>query len=106
MAPSPRGKAEVCKTFIPGSNPGGASKMPILGRFADLAHPVERHLAKVEVASSSLVIRSIIFKKHFSTLSFERCFLRTKKLGAFVPRGTKLKKCFNKAANSTFFVLF
>ena len=26
--------------------------------FADLAHPVERHLAKVEVASSSLVIRS------------------------------------------------
>ena len=25
---------------------------------ADLAHPVERHLAKVEVASSSLVIRS------------------------------------------------
>ena len=26
---------------------------------ADLAHPVERHLAKVEVASSSLVIRSI-----------------------------------------------
>ena len=28
---------------------------------ADLAHPVERHLAKVEVASSSLVIRSIIW---------------------------------------------
>ena len=27
--------------------------------FADLAHPVERHLAKVKVASSSLVIRSI-----------------------------------------------
>ena len=26
--------------------------------YADLAHPVERHLAKVEVASSSLVIRS------------------------------------------------
>ena len=26
--------------------------------FADLAHLVERHLAKVEVASSSLVIRS------------------------------------------------
>ena len=26
--------------------------------FADVAHPVERHLAKVEVASSSLVIRS------------------------------------------------
>ena len=28
-------------------------------RDADVAHPVERHLAKVEVASSSLVIRSI-----------------------------------------------
>ena len=27
-------------------------------RFADVAHLVERHLAKVEVASSSLVIRS------------------------------------------------
>ncbi len=26
--------------------------------IADVAHPVERHLAKVEVASSSLVIRS------------------------------------------------
>ena len=26
--------------------------------FADVAHAVERHLAKVEVASSSLVIRS------------------------------------------------
>ena len=29
-------------------------------QYADLAHLVERHLAKVEVASSSLVIRSII----------------------------------------------
>ena len=27
--------------------------------YADVAHLVERHLAKVEVASSSLVIRSI-----------------------------------------------
>ena len=32
------------------------SSMPSF--FADLAHLVERHLAKVEVASSSLVIRS------------------------------------------------
>ena len=31
----------------------------ILFAFADVAHLVERHLAKVEVASSSLVIRSI-----------------------------------------------
>ena len=29
---------------------------------ADVAHPVERHLAKVEVASSSLVGRSILWK--------------------------------------------
>ena len=29
--------------------------------YADVAHLVERHLAKVEVASSSLVIRSIFF---------------------------------------------
>jgi hypothetical protein len=27
-APSPRGKAEVCKTSTPGSNPGGASNFP------------------------------------------------------------------------------
>ena len=38
--------------------------------FADVAHPVERNLAKVEVASSSLVIRSILlmpikFNWHF-----------------------------------------
>ena len=33
--------------------PGGTIK------YADLAHLVERHLAKVEVASSSLVVRSI-----------------------------------------------
>ena len=33
--------------------PGG-----VCAAYADLAHLVERHLAKVEVASSSLVIRS------------------------------------------------
>ena len=31
---------------------------------ADVAHLVERHLAKVEVASSSLVIRSIFYRGH------------------------------------------
>ena len=31
----------------------------ILSADAGIAHPVERHLAKVEVASSSLVARSI-----------------------------------------------
>ena len=37
---------------VVGSTPTGGTK------FAGVAHPVERHLAKVEVASSSLVIRS------------------------------------------------
>ena len=37
--------------------------------FADLAHLVERHLAKVEVASSSLVIRSMEVKKTLAELS-------------------------------------
>ena len=37
--------------------------------LADVAHLVERHLAKVEVASSSLVIRSIE-KTRFLTVSF------------------------------------
>ena len=36
--------------------------------YADLAHLVERHLAKVEVASSSLVIRSIGALKSLSAL--------------------------------------
>ena len=37
---------------VDGSIPSGSTT------FADVAHPVERNLAKVEVASSSLVIRS------------------------------------------------
>ncbi len=40
-------------------NPRVIGSIPIGGTIcADVAHPVERHLAKVEVASSSLVIRS------------------------------------------------
>ena len=39
---------------VVGSIPTGATTF-----YAGLAHLVERHLAKVEVASSSLVIRSI-----------------------------------------------
>ena len=42
-------------------NPRVTGSIPVGGTtLADLAHLVERHLAKVEVASSSLVIRSII----------------------------------------------
>ena len=38
--------------------------------LAGVAHPVERHLAKVEVASSSLVTRSIKKKDHTNVWSF------------------------------------
>ena len=41
---------------VVGSIPTGGTK------YAGVAHPVERHLAKVEVASSSLVARSICLK--------------------------------------------
>ena len=42
-------------------NPRVVGSIPTGGtnKYADVAHLVERHLAKVEVASSSLVIRSI-----------------------------------------------
>ena len=43
---------------VDGSIPSGGTQ------YADLAHLVERHLAKVEVASSSLVIRSIHFRRY------------------------------------------
>ena len=52
-------------------NPRVVGSIPTGGTiYADLAHLVERHLAKVEVASSSLVIRSILlmpikFNWHF-----------------------------------------
>ena len=40
-------------------NPRVAGSIPAGGtKYADVAHLVERHLAKVEVASSSLVTRS------------------------------------------------
>ena len=56
---------------------------------ADLAHLVERHLAKVEVASSSLVIRSIALyylfhcKAHKERSCVLYFFLRTQKTGKF-----------------------
>ena len=44
---------------VVGSTPTGGTTHRIAMSSAALAHPVERHLAKVEVASSSLVGRSI-----------------------------------------------
>ena len=43
---------------VVGSIPTGGTKVPNGNLDAGVAHPVERHLAKVEVASSSLVTRS------------------------------------------------
>ena len=53
--------ASVAQSVEQGTeNPRVIGSIPIGGTInADVAHPVERHLAKVEVASSSLVIRSI-----------------------------------------------
>ena len=52
--------ASVAQSVEQGTeNPRVIGSIPIGGTInADVAHPVERHLAKVEVASSSLVIRS------------------------------------------------
>ena len=41
---------------------------------AGLAHLVERHLAKVEVASSSLVTRSILSEKPYGQIHRACCF--------------------------------
>ena len=53
--------ASVAQSVEQGTeNPRVVGSIPTGGTngYADLAHLVERHLAKVEVASSSLVIRS------------------------------------------------
>ena len=51
--------------------------------IADLAHLVERDLAKVEVASSNLVIRSICLQNLFSQVLF--CFeVRTVKKAVLI----------------------
>ena len=52
---------------VVGSIPTGGTK------YADVAHLVERHLAKVEVASSSLVIRSIKKDLQKQVLDFLYC---------------------------------
>ena len=56
--------ASVAQSVEQGTeNPRVIGSIPIGGTInADVAHLVERHLAKVEVASSSLVGRSILWK--------------------------------------------
>ena len=70
-------------TFYSHQQKKGLTNPPLLGiitlSFADLAHLVERHLAKVEVASSSLVIRSNKKSKAFCLAFFvlQYCETRT-----------------------------
>ena len=61
--------ASVAQSVEQGTeNPRVIGSIPIGGTiYADLAHLVERHLAKVEVASSSLVIRSIFLSDENSS---------------------------------------
>ena len=60
-------------------NPRVVGSIPIGGTIADLAHLVERDLAKVEVAGSSPVIRS---KKNNAERNFGIVFLsKTEGLG-------------------------
>ena len=54
---------------VVGSIPtGGTIRSSFEDRDAGVAHPVERHLAKVEVASSSLVTRSKKDKERYAFL--------------------------------------
>ena len=67
MATWPSGKAEACKAFTPGSNPGVASNLAL---NADMAQLVEHHLAKVRVAGSNPVVRSRTSKLPAGSFSF------------------------------------
>ena len=63
--------------------------------LAGVAHPVERHLAKVEVASSSLVTRSRKEKPFvYQTKGFS--FQRNKSLAGFVKCASRVKFAFGK----------
>ncbi len=69
--------------------------------YADLAHLVERHLAKVEVASSSLVIRSNFlstsrenFSINYKANSYLNFKLRNLSFGAFLLGGLVMRTLF------------
>ena len=71
--PSGRQFASVAQSVEQGTeNPRVGGSIPPGGtkNSADVAHLVERHLAKVEVASSSLVIRSIFLSQWFLSFGF------------------------------------
>ena len=57
---------------------------------AGVAHPVERHLAKVEVASSSLVARSIKNRPHFVWSVFYYAATMARKIKSQHPGGVLL----------------
>jgi hypothetical protein len=62
-APSPSGKAEVCKTSIPGSNPGGASTLRTYSRegrrTAGATLPEDLPLVRIDPLSMSSQIEPI-----------------------------------------------
>ena len=74
-------------------NPRVVGSIPTGGTIsADLAHLVERHLAKVEVAGSSPVIRSIHGHDHSCPFSFRNLY--------------HVSKFLNKIRNEEVFFLF
>ena len=88
MATWPSGKAEACKAFTPGSNPGVASNFDnrlakAKRTYADMAQLVEHHLAKVGVAGSNPVVRSTIILQPGS--SFQAVFVLRHGYAGFEP---------------------
>ena len=81
-------------------NPRVIGSIPIGGTiYADVAHLVERHLAKVEVASSSLVVRSklkALTEKSVRAFSCIQAFLKTGLSLVFTVKERFLYKIGNK----------
>ena len=81
--------ASVAQSVEQGTeNPRVVGSIPTGGtiHYADLAHLVERHLAKVEVASSSLVIRSTNKRAVSSDAAFFiRCHSQVVRQGSAKP---------------------
>lgn len=74
-AASPSGKARVCKTRIPGSNPGAASNFQI-GYFENRHGWRNRFCKAVSPTARSLLIPDLSFRiSHLGSLNFDRCSL-------------------------------
>ena len=55
-APSPSGKAEVCKTSIPGSNPGGASNFSLGYRYQPIRNRLDMLLTGIKTPVGSKIL--------------------------------------------------